>query len=728
MASPRRAAARTALSQPARLAVAIGYVLLLLFLGRYLNGRFLPPFGLPGLWFYSAFGVLILGEFIIEPFFTRPADALASSIALVIACASVSLTGAEITHSAAVTGRLVYVISGLLLIVLSVAAITFKDRTDRLGDLATWAASVAGRAGQARWLFSALLFGAGYAAFAHSAGRVAALYLSWFVVFVLTPLESAWLWRLRRRAVRPPKVGGIIESVEDPGIVVARLPTGTKVTLGMRARFEASPVEGVVVDSTSLLDEPRVRIALPAGETAALGAAVELSDPAQGDPIVGFVGEGTTLADLLIDTAPMAAAAGLEEARLVSTTIGDRDVLYQITEALIAGQRAETGPRDVVRVTARKLGIWNEHHTVFENAAWIPTPGSPVRLLVSAAANHFSAPEIGHVPGTQYGVRVDLDLAVTHNTAILGILGVGKTHLAWELVKRMLAHGTKVLVLDITGQYASHLDPVCGPAVEQAIAEDLRFRTIEHLEDRSVRGDQAGNVAEFRAALQQLLTDFVEGEERLLILNPNRFEVSRMDGKPFSGNANSMVRLTMVDVTRMVAEGLLDLVDDTFSDTARICLVLEEAHSLVPEWNSTVNEAERSAVNGTARAILQGRKYGLGCLLVTQRTANVTKSILNQCNTIVGMRIYDATGMGFLENYIGSAHARLLATLPERHAVVFGRASSCNAPIILRLNDASAFNSGFWEQRVAEIPHTHPPEPESPAQPAGTSLDDEIPF
>jgi len=728
VAAQRRPSARTALSQPARLVVAIAYVLLLLLLGRYLNGRFLPPFGLSGLWFYSAFGVLILGEFIIEPFFTRPADALATSIALVIACASVSLTGAEIKHAAAATGRLIYVIVGLVLIVVSASAITFKDRTDWLGELAASAARVAGRAGQARLVFSALLFGAGYAAFAHSAGRVAALYLTWFVVFVLTPLEYALLWWLRHRVGTSPKVSGVVELIEDPGIVVARLPKGTKVALGMRARFKASPVEGVVVDSTSLPDEPRVRIALPAGETAALGAVVEVSNPSEGDPIVGFVGEGTTLADLLIDTAPMAAEAGLQEGCLVSTKIGDRDVLYQITEALITGQRADSGPRDVVRVTARKLGIWNEHHTVFENAAWIPSPGSPVRLLVSAAADHFSAPEIGHVPGTEYGVRVDLDLAVTHNTAILGILGVGKTHLAWELIKRMLAHGTKVLVLDITGQYASDLDPVCGPAVEQAIADDLRSRTIEHLEDRSVRGDQAGNVVEFQAALQQLLTDFVQGEERLLILNPARFEVSRMDGKPFSGRANSMTRLTMVDLTRMVAEGLLALVDDTFSDTARICVVLEEAHSLVPEWNSTVTEAERSAVNGTARAILQGRKYGLGCLLITQRTANVTKSILNQCNTIVGMRIYDATGMGFLENYIGSSHARLLATLPERHAVVFGRASSCNAPIILRLNDASAFNSGFWEDRLAEIRYTVPPEPESPAPPAARSLDDDIPF
>jgi hypothetical protein len=345
VASPRRAPARTALSQPARLAVAIVYVLLLLLLGLYLNGRLLPPFGLPGLWFYSAFGVLILGEFIIEPFFTRPADALAGSIALVIACASVSLTGAEIQHTAAATGRLIYVIAGLLLIVLSVSAIAFKDRTDWLGALAGWAASAAGRAGQARWVFSALLFGAGYAAFAHSAGKVAALYLSWFVVSVLTPLEFTWLWWLRRRAVTPPKVGGIIELVEDPGIVVARLRRGTKVTLGMRARFKASAAEGVVVDSTSLLDEPRVRIALPAGETVALGALLEVSDPPQGDPIVGFVGEGTTLADLLVDTAPMAAAAGLQEGRLVSTTIGDRDVLYQITEAVIAAAHRDRSTR-----------------------------------------------------------------------------------------------------------------------------------------------------------------------------------------------------------------------------------------------------------------------------------------------------------------------------------------------------------------------------------------------
>jgi hypothetical protein len=200
-----------------------------------------------------------------------------------------------------------------------------------------------------------------------------------------------------------------------------------------------------------------------------------------------------------------------------------------------------------------------------------------------------------------------------------------------------------------------------------------------------------------------------------------------MEGRPFQAQANFMAQLTMVEVTQIVADTILELVHGQFRNEAKVCLVLEEAHSLVPEWNSTVNEAERSAVNGTARAILQGRKYGFGCLLITQRTANVTKSILNQCNTIFGLRIYDATGMGFLENYVGPAHSRLLASLPDRHAVVFGRASSCNAPIILELNDSAAFGEHLWARHKDQVPPTEPP-PEDEGAAGDLSGSGDIPF
>ena len=120
------------------------------------------------------------------------------------------------------------------------------------------------------------------------------------------------------------------------------------------------------------------------------------------------------------------------------------------------------------------------------------------------------------------------------------------------------------------------------------------------------------------------------------------------------------------------------------TDTARICLVYEEAHSLVPEWHSIAAEGDKAATAATARAILQGRKYGLGCLLVTQRTANVTKTILNQCNTIFAMRIFDDTGKSFLSNYIGGDYASVLSSLEARHAVVFGKSSTCHNPVLIR--------------------------------------------
>ncbi len=159
-----------------------------------------------------------------------------------------------------------------------------------------------------------------------------------------------------------------------------------------------------------------------------------------------------------------------------------------------------------------------------------------------------------------------------------------------------------------------------------------------------------------------------------------------------------MASLTPCEITAIISEAALEVAQEMgMTDRARVCLVYEEAHSLVPEWNSVAAEGDRTATAASARAILQGRKYGLGCLLVTQRTANVTKTILNQCNTIFAMRIFDDTGKDFLSNYIGGDYAGVLPSLEARHAVVFGKASSCDNPVLVRLNDRPDFLEVFRE-------------------------------
>lgn len=44
----------------------------------------------------------------------------------------------------------------------------------------------------------------------------------------------------------------------------------------------------------------------------------------------------------------------------------------------------------------------------------------------------------------------NINALVTHNTAVLGILGVGKSCLTFELIKKIVAAGIKVICLDIT--------------------------------------------------------------------------------------------------------------------------------------------------------------------------------------------------------------------------------------------------------------------------------------
>lgn len=724
---------RSQLPQQWRLAAALAYMLALLGLARYLNGTFWPPYGLDGLWFYAAAAALLLGEFLLEPFFTRPADALANAVAVLIATATVSLDGADIPLSDAQAGRNVAIVVSCVLIALAVAAIALKDTGGRVRSVAGLSAAIVARLGRARVLFSALLFASGYAAFADSAGRVAVLYLAWFVILVVEPVESLVVVLLRRQASRPAD-HGIVTSLEDPGVVVARLPKGLHPLLGTRVTLNAETLGGTVVDATELTEEPMVRIALDKPEPVRLGARVVLSDGIPSPLIIGQVGEGTTLEELCLSVLPTASEGDLEEGRLVEVGIGDTPTLFQIVSAEIIRRTDEALNRRLVRVRARKLGRWDSTTRAFSPVSWVPFAGAPVRLVAVPQASLSARNAVGYVPGTPYEVCINPHLLVTHNAAILGILGIGKTHLAWELIDRQLAEGIRVVVLDITGRYAARFAHICSSETQEAIAAQIDEACRTNVANRAVRNDEAGNIEDFRTALGRTLDAFAASTARLLILNPNRFEISRMDGRPFNKEANMLARVSMVDVTRMVSEKLLEISQsatrDPNDERATLCLVLEEGHSLVPEWNSATNDSDRQSVNGTARAILQGRKYGYGCLVVTQRTANVTKSILNQCNTIFGLRVFDATGMGFLENYIGPTHSQLLASLRDRQAIVFGRASSCNAPIVVNLNDSAVFQTDFAEA-LAGVPATRFHESQAGAPidgPLEADQDDDIPF
>lgn len=304
---------------------------------------------------------------------------------------------------------------------------------------------------------------------------------------------------------------------------------------------------------------------------------------------------------------------------------------------------------------------------------------------------------IGYFPETNYPVLVRPNDLVTHNTAILGILGVGKTFLSLELVERSIGEGIKIICLDLTDQYADALGHFTDKSSDKNVDDQLKAIGEAGKTVMSRNVEEGGSINQFTDDIKLEIKSFLNsGDERMMrVFDPSKFEVWQQTGGMF-GTEAAMATLSPVEIARLVTESALEVVQSLgMTDTARCCIVFEEAHSLIPEWNSAVNKRDQTATNGTASAILQGRKFGLGCLLITQRTASVTKSILNQCNTIFALRVFDATGMEFLSNYIGSDYAEVLSTLGERRAVVYGRGTSCNEPIMVQLNNREDFITVF---------------------------------
>lgn len=59
----------------------------------------------------------------------------------------------------------------------------------------------------------------------------------------------------------------------------------------------------------------------------------------------------------------------------------------------------------------------------------------------------------------------------------------------------------------------------------------------------------------------------------------------------------------------------------------------------------------KALVSKMSQIALQGRKYGVGLMVLAQRTANVSKTVLTQCNTIISFQAFDETSFSFLSNY-----------------------------------------------------------------------------
>lgn len=387
------------------------------------------------------------------------------------------------------------------------------------------------------------------------------------------------------------------------------------------------------------------------------------------------------------------------EGTILSSKIFNKNTLFQVLNGLTNEEKLEKYDNyGYTTVSAKKIGAFNATTNKLSAIKWFPNIYSPVFLLDDNMDDYNYSKFIGKLPGTNCGIPItNYDALITHNTAILGILGIGKSKLTFELLKKVEANtDAKIICIDITNEYAR--ENGLFKYIEQNKIQyddensfDVINDTFETVIDKNKNA--SGNISLYKTELKKDLCNFLFGEDDFtsgsLFLNEKQVRIYNIDyhkaskGNKETGSDLSTIALTLPEKTRIITETIFKIISKlpmSEEQKSKVLLVFEEAHSLVPEERT-------SASLGTAKYILQSRKYGLGSLVITQRTANVSKSILSQCNTIFGMKVFDTTGKEFLENFIGKDYAESLSLLENRHAVITGKAMDLKQPVIITLND-----------------------------------------
>ena len=90
-----------------------------------------------------------------------------------------------------------------------------------------------------------------------------------------------------------------------------------------------------------------------------------------------------------------------------------------------------------------------------------------------------------------------------------------------------------------------------------------------------------------------------------------------------------------------------------------VLIVLEEAHRYLGDNASSIT---RDSANRIAR---EGRKYGVGLLLVTQRPAELPDTALAQCGTLVSLRLSNSEDQGTIRAALPDAISGLASVLPS---------------------------------------------------------------
>lgn len=691
------------------------FVVFLVFLGLYVSvcsyftGSILPSASMQDLWFYSGLSMVLISILFVEPYYSSPKNVITNTIPLLLVFVSIKNS----FENDYIWWGVIAIISSLL--ILSIFAIAFEDPNrgpdDRRNLISEFLKQCVTIVGKGKVIYSAVFFLFLYINITSKPSdefsRIFDSYfvflmIMWAMTLAIDPKELNNTFSIKKIKPQEDEIGTIF-GVQSKKMFLVKLYEDRKAIKKMdivKFRYSMQDSDsflmtGIIFD-TYLLNQEKWAKILQLGEIKMEGANLKknavykIADAEKGkleeklkiDDFVGIVSDGSEIGKIKFEYSKK--VEDLQEGDLLELEVSKRRLFYQVVGGNTEKEKLEDkNEMGYIDGEAIQLGEWSVEELSFQKYGWLPSINTPIFKADTAdiTVQEFVYPHyrLGVIPNTDLPSVINLDEAVSHHMALLGITGSGKSYLACEIINQ-IKKDTKVICVDFNKEFVSTFTPAPGNIIDSLKAEEISEKIdwinteLEKFGNQQDKPGIAKKQVEIKLILRQEIEKFLDEKG----CNIRVFEL------PDISNTTGIL-----DYTKYFFRVLFEIAKERqiAGKMAKICVILEEAHTIIPEWNfsGSSDKSSQGLVNSIGQITLQGRKYGVGFLVIAQRTANVSKTVLTQCNTVICFQAFDETSFSFLGNYIGKDLAQTLPNLKKYHAIVTGKAVKSNLPMIIDL-------------------------------------------
>jgi hypothetical protein len=172
--------------------------------------------------------------------------------------------------------------------------------------------------------------------------------------------------------------------------------------------------------------------------------------------------------------------------------------------------------------------------------------------------------------------------------------------------------------------------------------------------------------------------------------------------------------LTQTTIASILLEALYEHRANLSNRIPPFMAVVEEAHTFIP--SSREGTGDVPSLETIRKLITEGRKFGTGLMLISQRPSRVDETILSQCNSFLILRLVNPRDQNFVKQImenLSEQDARMLPGFGPGQGIISGQAVRFPLLVSIKMDQDLVYDGlgdeNFLEQVKAWKPDKHAP-------------------